>query len=315
MKATKEEIRSGLLGLIVGDALGVPVEFSSRAELKIKPVTSMIGDGTYKQPAGTWSDDSSLMLCTAESIQNGFDLKLMAKLFLKWYQNAYWTPYNEVFDIGTTTVKGLTNLTKGVAPDISGVDSATGNGNGSLMRILPLSFTLDGLSEKEKFKRIHLASGITHRHIRSAIGCYIYIKYIEKLVEFNKPYEAYDVMQKEVNAFLREENIEKNEIKQYYRILKHDIFNYQEYQIESAGYVVYTLEAALWAFLNTNTFAEASLKAVNLGNDTDTTGAVLGGIAGVFYGKKQIPESWINVLARKEDLITFISKFAKVYGK
>jgi len=314
MKATREQIKGALWGLITADALGVPVEFKTRSELQQNPVRTMTGYGTYEQPAGTWSDDSSMMLCTAESLLEGFDINLMAKLFLKWYKNAYWTPYDEVFDVGNTTAKSLNNLQNGIPPEKSGLEGAHENGNGSLMRILPLAFTLGGLSEKEKFSRIALASGITHRHIRSTIGCYIYIKYIELLVETGKPYEAYSRMKFEVSDFLKAENIDKNERKAYYRILKHDIYNYEEYDIESLGYVVYTLEAALWSFLNSSSYTETVLKAVNLGADTDTTAAVVGGIAGLFFGYSKIPPKWIDVLARKEDLSSFINKFAQKYG-
>jgi len=314
MTATKEQIKGALWGLITADALGVPLEFKTRSELQQNPVKTMTGYGTYGQPAGTWSDDSSMMLCTAESMLAGFNINLMGKLFLKWYKNAYWTPYDEVFDIGNTTVKGLNNLKNGTPPEKSGLNESHDNGNGSLMRILPLAFTLNGLSEKEKFNRIALASGITHRHVRSAIGCYIYIKYIELLIETGKPYEAYSRMQFEINDFLKSENIDKSERRMYYRILKHDIFNYEEYDIESSGYVVYTLEAALWSFLNSSSYTETVLKAVNLGADTDTTAAVVGGIAGVFFGYSKIPPKWIELLARKEDLAAFIKKFAQKFG-
>ncbi len=197
MKATKNQIKSAFLGLIVGDALGVPVEFQSRVYLEENPVKDMFGYGTYNQAPGTWSDDSSMMLCSAESLLDGFNTRLMADLFVKWYKQSYWTPYNDTFDMGITTAEGLDNVIKGADPEEAGGNDESNNGNGSLMRILPLAFVMNGFTEVQKFDMIRRASSITHRHIRSVIGCYIYVKYIEALLSEKSPYQAYSRMQNE----------------------------------------------------------------------------------------------------------------------
>jgi len=129
----------GLWGAVVGDALGVPVEFRSREELRQDPVQDMRGYGTYNQPAGTWSDDSSLLLCTAESLLDGFDTRHLASLFVRWLHQAHWTPWEEVFDVGGTTHRAINNLSKGAEPEEAGLTDENSNGNGSLMRILPIA--------------------------------------------------------------------------------------------------------------------------------------------------------------------------------
>ena len=129
-----------LLGLAVGDALGVPVEFRSRNAIKNDPVTDMRGNGTHNQPAGTWSDDSSLAFCLAEALTTEFDLNIVAKNFIRWYENAWWTPHGSVFDIGITTRKAIRELMIGQKPELAGGFDENSNGNGSLMRI-PMSLT------------------------------------------------------------------------------------------------------------------------------------------------------------------------------
>ena len=107
--SAKDKISGGLWGAVVGDALGVPVEFQSRERLRRDPVRYMHGYGTYNQPAGTWSDDSSMMLCTVESLLDGFDTKHLGDMFVRWLNDAHWTPWEEVFDIGGTTRRKLSN--------------------------------------------------------------------------------------------------------------------------------------------------------------------------------------------------------------
>lgn len=314
MRATKNQIKGGLLGLIVGDALGVPVEFESRLSLRERPVTGMTGKGTYEQPAGTWSDDTSLTLCTVESLLQGFDVNDMAQLFVKWYKNGLWTPHGQVFDIGSTTAQALRRIIDDTDPTQAGMNDEWSNGNGSLMRILPLAYTLDGLPEEDKFERVRLVSSITHAHIRSVVSCYIYVKYIEKLIETADKEQAYIQMQHEVKDLL-DHKITDEEYKFFSRILDDNISIIPEQDIYSSGYVVYTLEAALWSFLTTGSFEEAVLTAVNLGEDADTTGAVTGGLAGTFYGYQAIPQEWINSLARRDDIEQLIERFAEKYGR
>src|SRR5690606_4718605 len=159
---TIQQIKSALFGVAVGDALGVPVEFNSRQTISKNPVTDMIGYGTYNLPAGTWSDDSSLTFCLAEALTKGFDLNTIGQNFVKWTNENYWTPHGHVFDIGIATSQAILRLAKGEKPELAGGFDETDNGNGSLMRILPLLFNLLDKPIQERYDITKKVSSITH---------------------------------------------------------------------------------------------------------------------------------------------------------
>ena len=148
----QNNIKSVLFGVAVGDAIGVPVEFNTRGEIKENPVTDMIGFGTYNLPAGTFSDDSSLTFCLAEALTNEFDLNRIGRNFVNWYHNDYWTATGTVFDIGIGTSIAIDRIAEGVHPEIAGGNDVTSNGNGSLMRISPLVFYLMDKPIDERFE-------------------------------------------------------------------------------------------------------------------------------------------------------------------
>ena len=295
-------IKSALFGLAVGDALGVPVEFNSRSTLKKNPVTGMREYGTYELPAGTWSDDSSLAFCLAEALSESFDLDKIAKNFIRWESQGYWTPYGEVFDIGIATRQAINRLKRGTKPELSGGADEQSNGNGSLMRILPLVFYIKDKPLEERFRLTWQVSSITHRHIRSVIACFYYLEFARLLLKPLDKYEIYSILSKEIPENLSVLGIDGDELSHFDRILNNDIYNLKEENIDSGGYVVNTLEASIWCLLTTESYPEAVLKAVNLGADTDTTACVTGGLAGLLYGHEQIPKDWIDVLARKQDI-------------
>lgn len=306
------KITSTLLGLATGDALGVPVEFLSRDVLSADPVTGMRAFGTHRQPAGTWSDDSSLAFCLAEALTVGYDLNHIAANFVKWYDENYWTAHGNVFDVGISTAQVLERLKKGESPLVSGNIDEQSNGNGSLMRILPLVFTLQHDDILTRFKKVSAVSAITHAHIRSVVACFIYTELALELLKGTEKMQAYCNMQQTVNTFIREnKTCSGEELHRFHRILENPygeynirhLLDYQELEINSRGYVLDTLEAAIWCFLKWDNYQDIVLKAVNLGHDTDTTGCVAGGLAGLYYGQEGIPESWLNCLARKADII------------
>lgn len=293
-------IRSALFGLAVGDALGVPVEFKSRAYLKENPLTDMIGYGTFYQPPGTWSDDSSLAFCLAEALTHDFDLNRIAQNFVNWYRNNYWTAHGEVFDIGYGTRLSLVRYGDGEQAELAGSFDERSNGNGSLMRILPLLFYIQDLPIDERFKMTKKVSSITHGHIRSIIACFYYLEFARKIMFGKDKFEIYKELQTEITDFLKQLNISADEISQFNQLLEGNFANLTEDEIQSSGYVLHTLEASIWCLLNTDNYKDAVLKAVNLGEDTDTTGSVTGGIAGLYYGYENIPQKWITQLARYE---------------
>ena len=300
---TRNFIRDALLGVAVGDALGVPVEFRSREEMWRNPVTEMRGYGTHNQPAGTWSDDSSLTFCLAEMLCGKYDLENLARRFINWKNNAYWTAHGKVFDMGNGTSDAIDRLERGVAPVMAGGNGEDSNGNGSLMRILPLLFVHKESALDKRFLMVKDVSSLTHRHIRSVISCFIYLEFALEIIAGKDKYQAYVQTCHMIGDFLDEtDTCTEKERNNFSRILSANIFECQEQEIRSSGYVLHTLEAALWCLLRTGNYREAVLKAVNLGEDSDTTAAVTGGLGGLLYGCQAIPPEWLAVLARREDI-------------
>lgn len=297
-----DKIRGALFGLAVGDALGVPVEFRSRSHLKMTPVTTMMGYGTWNQPPGTWSDDSSLAFCLAESLTNGYDLNDIAQNFIRWMKNGYWGAHHRVFDVGNATHASISRLIKGVSPDLAGGILEDDNGNGSLMRILPLVFHIHGLPIENRFERIKEVSSITHAHFRSVFACFIYEEMALELLKGSDAAGSYEEMKNKVKRFCVSSEFNQKEIGLFSKILEKNIKDMPEYLIHSGGYVIDTLEASLWCILNTNNYSDAVLQAVNLGGDTDTTACVTGGLAGLLYGFDDIPERWLGEIARYNDI-------------
>lgn len=310
----RNKVLGGLFGLCIGDALGVPFESCSRNRLNRNPVTAMVGYGVHNQPAGTWSDDSSLTFCLADSLCQGFNLHDIAGKFCKWLYEGYWTPYGKTFGVGNTTRQAIFRLTKGVNPEEAGGKGEYSNGNGSLMRILPLAYYLENAEAGKKFEIIHQVSSITHAHPRSQIACGIYIQLAINLLKGDEPELAYQSMKATISDFYKKEPY-CVEVNNFARILQADISKLADDEIKSSGYVIDTLEASLWCLLNNNSYAETVLSAVNLGGDTDTTGAVTGGIAGIYYGYENIPKDWVEQISRKEDILELANKLNKqIYG-
>ncbi|MBG1240374.1 ADP-ribosylglycohydrolase family protein [Nostoc sp. NZL] len=307
---TAAKTLSGLMGLCVGDALGVPVEFTSRAERVKSPVTTMLGYGTWNQPPGTWSDDSSLSFCLAECLCRGYSLDAIANSFWRWYKEAYWTPRGDVFDIGQTTHTAIMRLKQGVVPHQAGGKVENSNGNGSLMRILPMAYCHRNLTLGELLARVHDVSAITHAHARSQMACGIYISIAVALLEGADLQTAYLQGLQDIQTIysVREFLLEKPH---FGRVFSGEIAKVPVEEINSGGYVIDTLESSLWCLLNSSSYSEAVLKAVNLGGDTDTTAAVTGGLAGIYYGVENIPRQWMNQIARKQDIIYLAERFAR----
>ena len=271
----KQNIKSssGIIGFAIGDALGVPAEFKSREELELHPIIDMIGDGTYNVPAGTWSDDTSMTLATMDSIisTNTIDTNNMASNFLNWFRNAEYTATNETFDIGRTTLQSLAKFELKVCDASScGESDEYSNGNGSLMRILPVAYYIyyrDITDNQEIYNIVKQVSSITHAHEVSILGCYIYVKFVLELLDGKEKIEAYE------NS---------------------------------------TLEATMWLFLNSNDYNETVLKAVNLGEDTDTVAACTGGLLGLYYGIENIKDKWKQELKKYDNIIEICDKFDKI---
>lgn len=300
---------AALLGVAVGDALGVPFEFKSREEMTRNPIRDMVGHGTHNQPEGTWSDDSSLTFCLAESLTQRFDLTDIAQNFIRWKDEAWWSARGQVFDIGKTTSTAITRLKQILA---SGETTAlellnqeapeSDNGNGSLMRILPLVFYIRGMPAEQQFDMVWKVSALTHRHIRAAMSCFIYLKLAEKILDGEAKETAYLTVRKEIMEFWEETGFPAGEQAHFLNVIQNDIRKLPEKDLKSGGYVIEVLESALWYFLNRSNYESTVLSIINLGHDTDTSAAIAGGLAGLYYGQEGIPDYWIVSLARMEDI-------------
>lgn len=298
----------GMMGLIVGDALGVPYEFSWREKLAENPATDMIGYGTYDVPAGTWSDDSSMALATLDSLRNGYDPEDIMRNFVDWLKNGEYTPFGEVFDVGCTCLRAIDDYSANGDINSCGCGNSDDNGNGSLMRILPACIyfyekeRIGRLSINEIIENIHIISALTHAHLRSKIACGLYYFLVKEMIDgsgsinerlqsgFDKGFAFYEA------------DVKNSEELFYYDCLRSisEFAQLPESEIKSSGYVVASFEAAVWCIANTSDYRSCVLKAVNLGRDTDTVAAIAGGLAGLYYGYDGIPEEWKAKIAKRE---------------
>lgn len=311
-----------LLGIAIGDAVGVPYEFMSKEEMQKNPATDMVGFGTHNQPIGTWSDDTSLTLCLGESIGEGFDLEGLANKFIMWKFNNYMVAGSKVFDIGITTSRSIDNLRNRkfnqVKPENCGLSGYGNNGNGSVMRILPLAWyinkqMLEGrgyLTFMGRYNLVKKVSGLTHGHEISIIASHILIEFAVNIIQnkMNLSLEnVWDKTRTSYAGFIQKyaDNFNRSSLDHFKRILSPEFKNYNENDIHGSGFAVHTLEASIWCLMNTDNYESCVLKAVNLGHDTDTTGAVAGGLAGLVYGEDGIPQKWKNNIL-KRDLINEI---------
>lgn len=301
---TKAKIIGGLLGLCIGDAMGVPVEGVSRAFLDEKPVNDLVGYESSPIPPGTWSDDSSLTFCLAQSLVENKEVNIgdIGKKFVKWLYEGYWTPFGYAFGIGFTTKVAIERIRSGINPARSGLNDEYSNGNGSLMRILPLAFYLYNKKLEDQFEKTHIVSRITHAHLRSQIACGIFMQFAINLIKGHTIKQSYNNSIR-TSLYYYSKPPFKAELPHFQRILIENINRIPREKIYSDGYVIHTLEASLWCLLRNNSYEETVLAAVNLGHDSDTTGSVTGGLAGLYYGLDRIPEKWIKTVVRSENII------------
>ena len=301
---------NGIMGVVVGDALGCPVQFESRDEVARHPVTGMRGYGTFNLPEGSWTDDSSLTIALLESIRRvgEIDLDDIMGNFMKWLYDGEFTPYGESYDIGRGTMQAINRYKKNRKAKKCGGDEEWNNGNGSLMRIMPACLYCSVMessgmySDRDAIDVIHSVGGLTHAHIRSNIACGLYF-FMAKYILFREGSLQERIQEGLTQGFaFYESYLADKENLHYYDRLK-DLEAFKSLpadKIKSTGYVVDALEAAVWSLITTDSFDQALLKAVNLGDDTDTVGAIAGGLAGLYYGYDSIPEDWLSAIKRRE---------------
>ena len=302
MKLDYSHVEGAVLGSAVGDALGVPGEFMSREELMTQPITDMIGGGAHNQLPGTWSDDTSMTLCTMESlIQAGINYDDQMQRFASWLWDASNTARGEVFDVGGTTKQAIFQYMKGTPALECGERAEYACGNGSLMRIMPTALYLigqdgDAVLDDRTAKIIHDTSKCTHAHIRCQMACGIFCSVVFQMIRGESLREAVKKGILSALAYYRERSEFADYVCEFASL--DNIELWPEHEVKSTGFVLHTLQASLWCLLTTSSYAESVLRAVNLGEDTDTTAAVTGALAGLWYGERQIPEGWAKKTAR-----------------
>lgn len=285
--------RGALLGLAVGDAVGTTLEFSSPGNFE--PITDLVGGGPFNLSPGEWTDDTSMALCLAESIWQigGFNPVDQMQRYLRWRDEGHLSATGECFDIGVATSRALDDFERWSEPYAASIDPKTA-GNGSLMRLAPVPMRWRN-DLKLTAHYAELSSKTTHAAPEAVDACRYYAVLIADALNGASKEKVLETTSQRLKIF--EEKALSPAIT---KIAKGSFLTGEPPEIRASGYVVHTLEAALWALSSTDDFRSGLLKVVNLGEDADTTGAVYGQLAGAIYGLEGIPSEWTSKLAMKE---------------
>lgn len=302
----------GIIGVVVGDALGSPAQFKRREVFWEKPITKMEYCDAFDTPPGSWTDDSSLTLATLDSLigPNGYDLYDIADKYVAWLKRGEYTPFGYPYDIGGGCRIGIEVYKRTRDPYTSGGDDQMNNGNGSLMRSMPICLYAYVMEKNGKWtideciKAVQDVSGITHRHIRAKMACGLYFFMVKHLVNDRENKPLITCLQEGIDEGLKYYGNDISNLTEMAYFGR--LFNLTELadtdvrQIKSSGYVIDTIEASVWSLITTYSYKECELKAVNLGEDADTVGAIAGGLAGLYYGYENIPDEWVSQIQRIE---------------
>lgn len=298
-KFNQDRFRGCLLGLAIGDALGTTLEFKSPGSFA--PITDIVGGGPFKLEPGQWTDDTSMALCLAESLiqKRGFDVRHQMELYVRWWQDGYLSSNGTCFDIGNTIVDSLTRF-RDTGDPLAGSTHPESAGNGSLMRLAPVPMLYaDDVAKAIEYSA--LSSRTTHGSTEAVDACRLYsILLVHALCGASKETLTSSTLPKSNQALRDEPLCESIEA-----IARGSFRRLEPPAIKGSGYVVNSLEAALWAFDRSTTFRDGALLAVNLGDDADTTGAIYGQIAGAYYGANGIPASWLERLTMVDEITSY----------
>jgi ADP-ribosyl-[dinitrogen reductase] hydrolase len=280
-----DRYRGALLGLACGDAVGTTVEFMPRGSFPL--VTDMVGAGPFNLKPGEWTDDTSMALCLAESLLyvGGFDAKDQMNRYCNWWQHGYLSSTGECFDIGNATRAALSRYLETRDPFAGSLEPTSG-GNGSLMRLAPV--VLFFLDDPACLHHAEASSRTTHAAPEPVECCRLLAQLLIAIMRG----ASRDELLSQVGDGIREPAVRS--------IVGRDYSSLTQVDVRGTGYCIDSLIAALWAFFSTNDFESAILRAVNLGDDADTTGAICGQIAGAYYGVHSIPLTWRTRLAMSD---------------
>jgi ADP-ribosyl-[dinitrogen reductase] hydrolase len=286
-----ERSRGCLIGLAVGDALGTTVEFSARGSFA--PVADMIGGGPFELSPGQWTDDTSMALCLGHSLveRRGFDALDQMRRYCRWQETGYLSSTGKCFDIGRTVSAALDRFRATGDPIAGSTDPQTA-GNGCLMRLAPVPmFYAPDLDAASRLAGDSARS--THGAAECVDACRLFAR---MLVRALQGADKLQVLSADADSFVGAGSVTAIARGQYRAK--------PQAEISGSGYVIDSLEAALWSFATTVSFRDAVLTAVNLGDDADTTAAICGQLAGAFYGMAGVPSAWVSRLTQAKEIMT-----------
>ncbi len=298
----RKRYRGCLLGLAVGDALGAAVEFMLPGSFE--PVRDMTGGGFFRLRPGEWTDDTSMALCLAESLieRRGFDPKDQMERFVRWYRTGYLSSRSYCFDIGNTVRYALEQYERTGDP-YSGPQHPHTAGNGSIMRLGPVVLFYASCP-RQAVERAAESSLTTHGAQEAVDGCrYLAALIVGALSGVSKDGLLSDTFEP-LPGFWKDQPL----VPRIAEVASGSFRRRNPPEVRGTGYVVQSLEAALWSFYRSSSFEEGALLAVNLGEDADTTGAVYGQLAGAFYGVDGIPSQWLEKLSQREMIVSFADR-------
>jgi ADP-ribosylglycohydrolase len=304
-----ERYRGSLLGLATGDAVGTALEFQPPGSFK--PIDDMVGGGAANPEPGQWTDDTAMALCLAESLieRNGFDPVDQLERYVRWLRQGHLSSTGQCIDVGNIVASALLRFEKTREPFCGPTEPDTA-GNGSIMRLapVPLFYARNPLEAIEKSAD---SSRTTHGALTAVDACRYLSALITGAVNGASKKKLLSDHFSPVPGYWKEKPL----VAEIGEIASESFKHKNPPQIRGSGYVVRSLEAALWAFFHSDSFREGCLLAVNLGDDADTTGAVYGQLAGAFYGDKAIPESWRSKLALRNLVELFADRLFDLAGK
>lgn len=320
----KDVIKSSLIGAAVGDAFGVPYEFLTRSQIENLHIgDKMVGSDTKNDffsrwnqiiPAGCWSDDTSMIVATMDSIleKKGINYDDIMKKFILWVSKGEYSSLDYAFGLGNTVERALRRYSYGVVPFECGGEKYQDNGNGSLMRILPFSLycIFTDLNDDDIFKVICDASSLTHSHEISKLGCFMYTIFLKEIINSRNISFAFSKM----IYFKYDKYFSDSAIYEYKDIFDPN-FRIKASQINETGYIVDTFKNVLFSLLRTNSYEKSIIMSIKLGYDTDTTACIVGSIAGIVYGFDSIPKQWLNCLKKREFLESLAVKYQEFLEK
>lgn len=309
----QQQILNFLRAAAVADAFGVPVEMRQRGTFQL---TGMTGQGTWKQPRGSWSDDTSMTLCLLQNLVEGGSYDDLLNKFEAYMMYGDWTPRGVTFDVGRTCAHAVRNHAINRLPALECGDTAEfANGNGALMRIAPLAVVLQ--NETDFQRRVQITRNytvLTHGHPRSVLGSLIFLEVLRELFLDQSVASALEIVHDRIVREIPDDAAVMAEFKAYQRLFLPDFGQLPVAEIKSSSYVVDTLEAALWVALNSDDLKTAILTAVNLGGDTDTIATVTASLIVAKNKLATIPDEWwsqtLNHALLDRVMIPFAEKFA-----